>query len=297
LLKYLETPLFELKNEEATTRNIRLLVKREDLNHPFVSGNKWWKLKYNLEEVIRQEKKTVLTFGGAFSNHIYATAAAASELGLNSIGIIRGEETIPLNQTLTFAREKGMQLHYVPRDAYRNKTDENFISELTRSFGAFYLIPEGGTNEHALKGCAEWGRKLLSEIEFDYLCLPVGTGGTIAGLISGFNGEKKVIGFSSLKGNFLEEEVSRLISSYSKSQPNWRIENNYHFGGYGKVPNELSYFIESFENKHSFLIDPVYTAKMIYGVFSLIAENYFREGSTILLLHTGGLQGRAGFNF
>ncbi|HEY5824887.1 MAG TPA: pyridoxal-phosphate dependent enzyme [Cyclobacteriaceae bacterium] len=298
MLNYSKKPLFEFATDLAKSRGIKLLVKREDLNHPFVSGNKWWKLKYNLEQAVIQGHQTLLTFGGAYSNHIYSTAAAAQELGLKSIGIIRGEETLPLNSTLSFVKEAGMQLYYVSREEYKRKNEEEFIGSLKEKFGDFYLIPEGGTNEFALKGCAEFGQSLLHEIDFDYLCLPVGTGGTIAGIICGLKGQKKVIGFSSLKGSFLKDEVTQLVSSYSNTNySNWRIEEAYHFGGYAKLTEELIYFIKDFEKKNAIPLDQIYTAKMFYGVFDLIAQNYFEEGSTILLLHTGGLQGRAGSNF
>jgi len=298
LLNYSEKPLLEFATDLAKSRRIKLLVKREDLNHPFVSGNKWWKLKYNLEQAVTQGYQMLLTFGGAYSNHIYSTAAAAQELGLKSIGIIRGEETLPLNSTLSFVKEAGMQLHYVSREEYKRKSEEYFIKNLHERFGDFYLIPEGGTNEFALKGCAEFGESLLNETEFDYLCLPVGTGGTIAGIICGLKGKKEVIGFSSLKGSFLKDEVTQLISDYSNTNySNWRIEEAYHFGGYAKLTEELINFIKDFEKKNAIPLDQIYTAKMFYGVFDLIAQNYFKEGSTILLLHTGGLQGRAGSNF
>lgn len=298
MLDYSKKPLLEFATDLAKSRRIKLLVKREDLNHPFVSGNKWWKLKYNLEQAVNLRNKTLLTFGGAYSNHIYSTAAAAYELGMESIGIIRGEETLPLNSTLSFVTEKGMKLHYVSREEYKRKNEADFIQGLRHKFGDFYLIPEGGTNEFALKGCAEFGANLIKEIEFDYLCLPVGTGGTIAGIICGLKGQKEVIGFSSLKGSFLKDEVNQLVSSYSKTKySNWKIEEAYHFGGYAKVTEELTNFIKDFEKKNAIPLDQIYTAKMFYGVFDLIAQNYFREGSTILLLHTGGLQGRASFNF
>jgi len=298
LLNYLKKPLLEFATDLAKSRGIKLLVKREDLNHPFVSGNKWWKLKYNLEQAVTQGHQTLLTFGGAYSNHIYSTAAAAQELGLKSIGVIRGEETLPLNSTLSFVREVGMQLHYISREEYKKKNEEDFIKSLREKFGDFYLIPEGGTNEFALKGCAEFGESLLHETDFDYLCLPVGTGGTIAGIICGLKGQKEVIGFSSLKGSFLKDEVAQLVSNYSNTNyTNWRIEEAYHFGGYAKLTEELINFIKDFEKKNAIPLDQIYTAKMFYGVFDLIAQNYFKEGSTILLLHTGGLQGRAGSNF
>jgi 1-aminocyclopropane-1-carboxylate deaminase len=293
LLKYTKTPVTEITTPQTGQAGIKLLIKREDLNHPFVSGNKWWKLKYNLEEAIKKRHHTLLTFGGAYSNHIYATAAAADELGLKSIGVIRGEETYPLNSTLTFVKGKSMQLHYVTREAYQTKTNAEFIQQLKDQHGDFYLIPEGGTNELAVKGCAEFARQLKNEIDFDYLCLPVGTGGTMAGIIEGLEKSKEIIGFSSLKGgDFLEEEIRK-----HTTKEDWQLIYDYHFGGYAKVSKELIEFTDQFEKEFDIPLEPVYTAKMMFGVLDLIKKNFFKVGSRILVIHTGGLQGRASFNF
>lgn len=292
MLKYFDTPIIEIQSDLAVNAGVKILVKREDLNHPIVPGNKWWKLKYNLEEVERLGDPTLLTFGGAYSNHIYASAGAAKELNLKSIGVIRGEEVLPLNSTLAFAKGCGMKLHFTSREDYRKKREESFIESLREKFGDFYLIPEGGSNALAVKGCAEFSKEKLSLIDFDYLFLPVGTGGTMAGVIAGLEGKKKVIGFSVLKdGQFLNEEVSRLLFEYSKKDySNWSIKTDYHFGGYAKKTAELDQFISRMKQVHNLDLDPIYTGKMVAGVFDLIEKNYFPKGSTILLLHTGGLQ-------
>ncbi len=287
-LLYIATPIIELKTPVFAESGLRMLVKREDLNHVNVSGNKWWKLKYNLEEATRTGHSTLLTFGGAYSNHIYATAAAARELGLNSFGIIRGEETLPLNPTLTFARECGMQLQYVSREDYRKKNETTFIQELKDRFGIFYLIPEGGTNALAIKGCAEFARQLNDEVNFDYLCLPVGTGGTMAGMIEGFDSSKRILGFQVLKGGeFLEKE----IKTFTAKEGNWQLIQDYHFGGYAKSTVELEKFKTEFEKEFNLPLDLIYTSKMMFGVFDLVKKDFFKKGSTILILHTGGLQG------
>lgn len=291
-LSYSPTPVIEPKLEGMN--GVRLLVKREDLNHPYVSGNKWWKLKYNLEQAQRVGHDTLLTFGGAYSNHLYATAAAAHELGMKSIGIVRGERTEPLNQTLSFAESRGMKLHFISREAYRKKNEHEFLQSIRNQFGAAYIIPEGGTNEFAVRGCAEFAQTLEEEIDFDYLCLPIGTGGTIAGMIEGLSSNKKVIGFSSLKGgDFLKNEIQSLVSN---TQLDWQVNTDYHFGGYGKTTNELMTFIEDMKMNYQLPLDQVYTAKMMMGVFDLIHQNYFEHGSTILVLHTGGLQGNGLIN-
>ncbi|MCU0369040.1 MAG: pyridoxal-phosphate dependent enzyme [Cyclobacteriaceae bacterium] len=293
MLNYRNTEIIELKSQIIEQFGIKLLVKREDQNHPLVSGNKWWKLKYNLAEALKSNHDTLLTFGGAYSNHLYATAAAANELGLKSVGIVRGEETLPLNHTLSFAKSRGMELHYVSREAYRNKTAPLFIEQLHKQFGDFYLIPEGGTNELAVKGCAGFARTLKEETAFDFLCLPVGTGGTIAGIIEGLDDTKNILGFPVLKGSeFLEEEIRQ----YTQKN-HWQLLYDYHFGGYAKTNGELMSFLKTFEEEYHIPLDPVYTAKMMFGVFDLIKKNFFPLGSTILVLHTGGLQGRSGFSF
>jgi 1-aminocyclopropane-1-carboxylate deaminase len=286
LRTYTPTPVQEIHDPLFEKAGVRVLVKREDLNHPYVSGNKWWKLKYNLEEAIKSNHQTLLTFGGAYSNHIYATAAAAHELGLKSIGIIRGEETLPLNETLAFAKSKGMQLHYVSRENYRRKTESEFITHLKNQFGDFYLIPEGGTNTLAVKGVSEFAQTLGND--FDYLCCAVGTGGTLAGLINGLAGEKKIIGFPVLKGGeFLKEEIENLLLT---KYTNWKLITDYHFGGYAKTSPELTRFINFFNTNTNILIESVYTGKVFAGVYDLIRKNYFEERSTILVLHTGGIR-------
>jgi 1-aminocyclopropane-1-carboxylate deaminase len=297
MLFYNPTPVQAVQNELTNSAEIRLFLKREDLNHPFVSGNKWWKLKYNLEEAKKLGHSRLLTFGGAFSNHIYATAAASNELVFESIGIIRGEETLPLNHTLSFAKTMGMTLNFVSRETYRKKAEQKFIDDLHSRFGDFYLIPEGGSNQLALKGCAEFGKQLTEELDFDYVCLPVGTGATMAGIIAGVGNAKKVMGFSALKGgDFLVADVKANLKAYTPTDfSNWEIMTDFHFGGYAKTTSQLLDFKKSFEMKYDISLDHVYTAKMMAGVFDLIEKGYFEKGSTILAIHTGGLQGNQSF--
>ena len=281
-LTYTHTPVVTWKSNLP----VQLHVKLECANHPLVSGNKWWKLKYNLEAA-SASRLPVLTFGGAFSNHIFATAAACHALGLQSIGIIRGEQVN--NTTLAFASQHGMKLEFISREMYSQKNDPGFIEALRERFGNFFLIPEGGTNESAVLGCREWGKLLLREVEFDELCIAVGTGGTMAGLISAMSEEKSVIGFSSLKGgSFLDAEVKRWLPD---TTCDWRIETSYHFGGYAKSDSTLTQFIEDVRRDQGIVLDHVYTAKMMYGVLDLVRRGAFREGSKVLTIHTGGLQG------
>ncbi len=289
MLSYAPTPVQVLVHPLFKEQDVQVFIKREDLNHPFVSGNKWWKLKYNLEEARKSDHRTVLTFGGAHSNHIYATAAAAQEEDLKAIGIIRGEElTERANPTLQFANNHGMQLHFVTREQYRQRGEAAFMVDLKNEFGDFYLIPEGGTNELALQGVEEFGLALETAADFDYLCCAVGTGGTLAGLIKALP-EKKIIGFSSLKGSFLEQEIRQMIGDAFN---NWMINNDYHFGGYGKYDQSLINFIAAAEHQYNIPLEQVYTGKMFYGVIDLIKKQFFPKGSRIMLLHTGGLQGK-----
>ncbi|MFT7899524.1 pyridoxal-phosphate dependent enzyme [Tenacibaculum ascidiaceicola] len=279
------------------TKGVELFVKREDTIHPFVSGNKFRKLKYNIEDAKRQGKETLLTFGGAFSNHIAAAAAAGKIAGFNSIGIIRGDElgkdlakTLSQNETLRNACENGMQFKFITRETYRNKTSEEFINQLKNEFGNFYLVPEGGTNALAVQGCQEI---LTNEDEkFDYICCVVGTGGTISGLINAAKKHQKVIGFPALKGDFLVEE----IKPYVNKNDHWSLQNEYHFGGYGKYTEELIRFINEFKEQTGILLDPIYTGKMLFGILDLVAKDTFPRNSKILAIHTGGLQGIAGVN-
>ena len=289
-----KTILQEIHDDVLDDKDLQLFIKREDLIHPTVSGNKWRKLKYNLQEAKRLNIDTLLTFGGAYSNHIYATAAAAHEAGMKSIGIIRGEKVEPLNATLSFAEDQGMQLQFVSRSIYREKSEIWFIDKLREEHGDVFIIPEGGSNVLAVKGCAEIPLEI--SVEYDYLCTPVGTGGTMSGLIAGCENKKHVLGFSALKGDFLNTEVSSLLEEVECQFDNWIINTDYHFGGYAKISTELIEFIKEFKGKHGIDLDPIYTGKMMFGIFDLVKRGYFKPNEVIIALHTGGLQGINGMN-
>jgi 1-aminocyclopropane-1-carboxylate deaminase len=272
--------------------NVTLTVKREDLLHPHISGNKFRKLKYNILQAKADGETALLTFGGAFSNHIAATAAAGKQYGFATIGIIRGEELadkIEQNPTLNFARDCGMRLKFVSRETYRDKTESHFIEKLKSEFGGFYLLPEGGTNNLAVKGCEE----ILDEddAQFTHVCCGVGTGGTIAGIINSAVPHQKVIGFPALKGEGLSDDICKFAN-----QGSWELVTDYHFGGYGKVNEQLVTFINDFFDKTGIPLDPIYTGKMFFGVIDLINKGWFPENANVLLIHTGGLQGIAGMN-
>lgn len=278
-------------------KKIALFIKREDLIHPYVSGNKFRKLKYNLKEANKLKKKSLLTFGGAFSNHILATAVAGKLTGFKTFGVIRGDElgknipkTLAENATLRKAHENGMKLQFVTREQYRQKASFGFVEKMKNKWGDFYLIPEGGTNCLAVAGCEEILTK--EDSKFNYICCAVGTGGTISGLIKSLQKNQKVIGFPALKGNFLSEEIKK----YTIKKDNWSLKTAYHFGGYAKHTPELVDFINRFKKDTGILLDPVYTGKMLFGILDLVKNDGFEEGSRILAIHTGGIQGIEGFN-
>ena len=278
--------------EAFSISNFNLVIKREDQLHPDISGNKLRKLKYNILEAKRLNKTTLLTFGGAYSNHIAAVAALGKEYGFKTIGIIRGEELVnkvSINATLSFAKSCCMFFYFISRAEYRKKNELFFLENLKSIYGDFYLLPEGGTNDFAVKGCAE----ILTnkDTSFDYVCSSVGTGGTLAGLIMSSNSLQTVIGFSALKGTFQTSYINKFTR-----KKNYRILDDYCFGGYAKINIELIEFINDFKNKTTVSLDPIYTGKMIFGIFDLINKGYFKENSTILAVHTGGLQGINGMN-
>lgn len=272
--------------------SIKIFIRREDLIHPIVSGNKYRKLKYNLQFAKTENYSKLLTFGGAFSNHIAAVAFAGKELGFETVGVIRGDELESKmfeNPTLKFAHNCGMKFDFISREAYRFKESDSFMEKLIEKHQNFYLIPEGGTNDLAIKGCEE----ILNsqDAKFDFICCAIGTGGTISGIINSSKSNQKVLGFSALKGDFLYKDIRKFAKN-----TNWDIISDYHFGGYGKVSLELIQFINSFDEEYQILLDPIYTGKMVYGIFDLINKNYFPKNSKILIIHTGGLQGIEGMN-
>ncbi|PSL26107.1 1-aminocyclopropane-1-carboxylate deaminase/D-cysteine desulfhydrase [Dyadobacter jiangsuensis] len=285
------TPLQRLVNAGTEKAGVQLYIKRDDLIHSMVSGNKWRKLKYNLLDAQARGKGAVLTFGGAYSNHLYATAAAGNALGLKTIGVVRGLELQDKeNETLQFCREQGMQLHFVSREEYRQRHSEGYLEEIIARFGNPYLIPEGGTTGLALKGVAEMVFEIEGQLGAmpDFIASAAGTGGTAAGILSaGAN----ALAFSALKGgDFLKEDIHRL-SDECRQPGNLTLLTDYHFGGYAKWNSELLAFMQDFRAEYDVLLEQVYTAKMFYGLFDLIQKGFFEAGTTIVAVHTGGLQG------
>lgn len=276
----------QINSDVFKSKKINLFIKRIDLIHPFVSGNKYYKLKYNFTELLKQKKDKILTFGGAYSNHISATSYYAKKNNIKSIGIIRGEKQLKLNHTLTFAQNQGMKLHYVSREDYRHKHKLNLINKLKKKFGDFYLLPEGGSNILAVKGSKE----ILNNDNCNYICCSVGTGATIAGIMESSKKHQKIVGFPALKSYI---DLQNNIKMWS-SRNNIKLEYGYVGNGYAKINNDLIKFINKFYYDYNIPLDAIYNGKMMMGIFDLASKNYFEEGSNILAIHTGGLQGNRG---
>jgi 1-aminocyclopropane-1-carboxylate deaminase len=264
---------------------VKLYIKRDDLIHPEITGNKWRKLKYNLIEAREKGYNRLMTFGGAFSNHIYATSAAGKEFGFETTGLIRGEELTPIsNEILMFSKINGMDLIFMPRLNY------GFKDKISRQYkDDFYVIPEGGSNEFCIKGVVEMMDEIYDEITPDYVCVAAGTGGTLAGIATGLRGETEALGFAVLKDKgLLYPAVARLTDA------EFDVTTEYIFNNYGKTTPELMEFIMEFEKRNPDIkLEQVYTGKMMYGVYDMIKQGKFKENSTICVIHTGGLRGRA----
>lgn len=284
--------MIEIPDKSNVLVDNQVFIKPDYLNHQYISGNKFRKLKYNLIEAKSLNFTSLITFGGAFSNHIAAVASAGKEYGFKTIGIIRGEELfdkIDANPTLSFAKSCGMTFEFVSRELYRNKASDDFLRPLKEKYPEAYIVPEGGTNDLAIKGCQEILTR--EDKEFDFICCAVGTGGTISGIINSSNLNQKILGFPALKGDFLKEDIAKFAT-----QENWQLIPDYHFGGYAKINEELVTFINDFKTKFQIPLDPIYTGKMMFGIFDLIKKGVILKEAKVLAIHTGGLQGIEGMN-
>lgn len=284
----LEKPLRKVVIEDpiCAEMGIKLEMLSLDEVDSEISGNKWFKLKYNIQSALEKGANYVLTFGGAFSNHIAATASACNRAGLRSIGVIRGEPVE--NSTLNRAKKHGMEFKFISRGDYRRKESTVFLKSLMDEFPGAYIIPEGGSNLLGVKGASE----ILEGVTgCDLIACPVGTGGTLAGIIQ--STKANILGFPALKNNgFLNFDIQELLD---KDYNHWRLINDYHFGGYAKFDDELISFIRNFRENHGIQLEPIYTGKMMYGLRELVKKHYFQKGTKILAIHTGGLQGLEGF--
>jgi 1-aminocyclopropane-1-carboxylate deaminase len=289
------SPLTYLPDPFPDPVPIRLWLKRDDLLHPLVSGNKWRKLKYNLLEASRLELDgsppgTLLTFGGAYSNHLHATAAAGTLFGFQTIGIVRGNELAhrPLNPTLAFCQQQGMGLHFVSRSDYQRKDDPTYLTELQERFGPCYIVPEGGTNALAVLGTSEIVPEVVAQLGAlpHTIACPVGTAGTLAGLIQSAPASVQVLGISALKG------TPNFPALPNPLPPNALINSTYHFGGYARTTPLLLDFIRSFEARTGIWLEPTYSGKLLYALYDLARQGYFPGGAAVVAVHTGGLQAR-----
>jgi 1-aminocyclopropane-1-carboxylate deaminase len=283
----LPSPLVEIRDERVESQGMRLYLKRDELIHPELLGNKWRKLKYNIAAAQEHDVSTLLTFGGAYSNHIRATATAGHLFGFNTIGIIRGEKQTAFNGVLACATSRGMRLAYMDRTEYREKANPSVLADLRARFGDFYLIPEGGSNALAVKGCSELVDEI--DVDFDVVCCPCGTGGTLAGISAALHQGQRAVGFSALKGGtFLVDEVAELQrQSLGAVLDNWIIETEFHFGGFARRTSELDNFVKYFTQVHGLNLDWVYVAKMMFGVFALVERGAFDPGASIVAVITG----------
>ena len=287
----MEAPIQHIDLPELRGFGVALHIKREDLLFPLLSGNKYRKLKYNLQAARKQGKAQLVTFGGAFSNHLHAAAAAGKTYGLKTIGFVRGEELAdrPLNPTLSKARDFGMKLKFISREQYRLKTSPEFLQAIEHQYGPSYMLPEGGTNDLAIRGCME----ILGEGDaaYSHICCAVGTGGTLAGIVKASYPHQRIQGYPALRASGLAKEIGHWMP-----EDNWELISDYHFGGYAKIDRSLIDFINEFREVTGVPLDPVYTGKMIYGILEEIRRGHIPEGSQVLAVHTGGLQGIDGMN-
>ena len=282
------SPVHQIKNKLFNEQGLSVFIKRDDLIHPFISGNKWRKLKYVLQKAQVQNKIHLVTFGGAYSNHLLATAAAAAKFGFKATGIVRGEEVE--NDTLLLCKLHGMQLIFTDRDSYRDKPAlfNKYFAADTEAF----FIDEGGASLEAAQGCAELVDELTQP--YDHIFCACGTGTTAAGIINGLQKHGLNTQFNAIpvfkNGSFIKNEIDK----YLNTPTNYQLHTDYHFGGYAKTNEELIHFIKQFIADTGILIEPVYTAKMLYAIYDLAAKNHFKRGSSILAIHTGGLIGLLG---
>ncbi|PKV87779.1 1-aminocyclopropane-1-carboxylate deaminase/D-cysteine desulfhydrase [Streptomyces sp. TLI_146] len=280
------SPLQPVEDERFTRHGVRLLLKRDDLIHPALPGNKWRKLALNLREAAG---RPVLTFGGAYSNHLRATAAAGRLLGFPTVGVVRGDELAdrPLNPSLARCAADGMRLYFVDRATYRRKAEPEVLAGLRERFGAdAYVVPEGGSNSLAVRGCADLGRELRGLA--DVVAVACGTGGTLAGLAAGLAPGQRALGVPVLRGGFLAREIRELQqAAFGAAGDNWSLDERFHCGGYARTTPALNAFADDFEARHRLPVERLYVAKMLYGLLALAEEGAFPEGTAVAAVVTG----------
>jgi len=291
------TPLQRIEHELFHEHGVELYIKREDLVHPQISGNKWYKLKHNLQYAKQQGYTRLVSFGGAFSNHLHALAYAGQQFSFETLGFVRGERIEPLNPTLADAEQWGMRLEFLNRSDYRQRRDAEFVAQLVEPFQPCFIIPEGGANQWALAGCAEIVAGIKSQLsDFDYVCLPCGTGATLAGVVAALDERVEVFGFSALKGaTSLAGEIAAMIAEFSDTNTTqWQLVDKFHCGGFAKITPELVAFMQNWQQQTGVALDPIYTGKMMLGLCELVKRGYFPAGAKVVTVHTGGMQGVRG---
>ena len=281
----------QIFSERYLNNEIEVFIKRLDLIDPFISGNKLFKLKHNVDRALLEEKNMLITFGGAFSNHILATAAYAKKKNIDCLAIVRGEEYSELNPLLTLAKEYGMNLCFVSRKEYAKRNDNNYISELIRKYKKAFIVPEGGNNKLGVLGAEEILE--TQDKSFDYIICPIGTGATLSGIVNSSNRSQKVIGINCINDT---KDINKNISQKTNKN-NWEIINEFNFGGFAKFDNLLTEYLKKFKLNYKITLDLNYTTKMFFGFEKLIERRYFHRKSKVLLIHTGGTYGNLGFNY
>lgn len=295
------TPLEQVEHPLFRRHGVELYIKREDLIHPQISGNKWYKLKHNLRYAREQGFTRLVSFGGAFSNHLHALAYSGQQYGFETIGFIRGEPIEPLNPTLADVQQWGMHLEFLSRSDYRRRSEPEFVSQLVQAWQPCFVIPEGGANQWALAGCSDIVEGISSQLaDYDYLCVPCGTGATLAGIVAALDKSVQVLGFSALKGaHSLGGEIASMVASFVGNRSagdiaQWTLVDEFHGGGFAKISVELIAFIAQWQQQAGIALEPVYTGKMLMGLCELVKRGYFPAGAKIVAVHTGGMQGIRG---
>lgn len=288
----LPSPVTRINHPLLNAKGIQLFIKRDELIHPIIQGNKWRKLKYNLIAAQKNNCQPILSFGGAYSNHLHALAYAGKKLKFKTIGIVRGEAPPTLNPCLQDIMNWGMQLKFIKRIEYKKKNNSDFLLNLKQEFGEYYLIPEGGNNAKGKQGCAE----ILNELQddYDFICCEIGSGTMFGALIqNNKNTHTQYLGFAVMKNPQLDNAIKKTLTEPSTTH--WKINHDYHFGGFAKTSTELNTFISQFKSDHNIQLEPVYSGKLLWGIFDLIKQNHFKHGTKLLAIHGGGLQGLRGF--
>ncbi|AZZ96873.1 pyridoxal-phosphate dependent enzyme [Pseudoalteromonas sp. R3] len=293
-LDFPESPLQQITAPELDTAGVSLHIKRDDLLHPTIQGNKWRKLKYNLKAMAVENKRALVTFSGPFSNHLYATAMACKQFNIQGHAVIRGPQLDLNNPTIRMASACGMTLHAVSRKEYRLRNEPEYLAQLEQQFPDTFVIPEGGSNHFALAGCKELAQSLPDS---DYVCCAVGSGGTLAGMLEGLAPDCQLLGIAVLKGaQYLRDDIQRL-NPQASGRTNWQLLCDHHEGGYGKFSAPLWQFCQRMRRDHALPLEPIYTGKLMFALWQLVAQGYFPRGSRIIAIHSGGLQGLDGLRY